>query len=514
MDNSCPPDAQKIQELVQLFAKLNEQGNSIPLRTTCEQLYALAYESDNLEYQAEADYAQGVMCCYTTQHERGLSYFYEAEQKFELLGLKMGLVKTWCGIAIFYNNLKHTTKAFDLYKKALQVLEPLPPSRLLAQLYTNLTGVCVSLGADDLFLYYNNRAITVSESLGIPFGWALGFYNLGHFYSEKKQWDKTNEALQAAIVVAEKYNLAYILPLCFALLGEVAFGQQKPTTAIHFGLKTLEYQSITSDAKENLRVWRLLASAYEQTKDWEKAAHAQKQTIDAYKKMQGIETTNKINELNIQYESKKKEIEIQQAQLAQAQAELKALKSRMNPQFIHQTLAAIQNLIRYERPFEASDYLTEFSFFMRKVLDMSGRAWISLHEELEFLKLYLSLEKLKFGENLEYKLETSGVANKDFSVPALFLQPFVENLLQNLLLADTSEMLGLLFLPETDHLLIRISCKGITTLEKFGDPALAQRILLLNAEHPETIGYETTYPSNRNTSEGHILIRIRQKSRF
>jgi hypothetical protein len=51
-------------------------------------------------------------------------------------------------------------------------------------------------------------------------------------------------------------------------------------------------------------------------------------------------------------------------------------------------------------------------------------------------------------------------------------------------------------------------------LEKFGDPALAQRILLLNAEHPETIGYETTYPSNRNTSEGHILIRIRQKSRF
>jgi tetratricopeptide (TPR) repeat protein len=511
MEHALPPEQQKIQALVQQFAKLNEQGASTALQETCDQLYDLAYLSDNLEFQAEADYAKGVLSYYTSQREQGLQFFYLAEQKFELLALEMGLVKTWCGIAIFYNNLGHAVEAFELYKKALKILEPQPPSRLLAQLYTNLTGVCISLGADALFLDYNNRAIMVSERLGIPFGKALGLYNLGHFYWEKKDWEKTTEALQSSIFVAEKYDYPYILSSSFHLLGLVAFEQNQPYKAINLALKTLEYQTTLNDAKHFLRAWQLLADAYEKIQDWEKATHAQKQAVEAYKKMQGIETTNKINELNIKYESKKKEIEIQHAQLAQAQAELKALKSRMNPHFIHHTLDAIQHLIHHERPFEASDYLSEFSFFMRKVLDMSGRAWISLHEEIEFLRLYLSLEKLRFGTNLEYKLETSGVASKDFSVPALFLQPLVENLLLHRLQPATADVLKLLFLPHPTHLAIRISCRNVINLEHLGDPALAQRILLLNTEHPETITYETAYPSDPNAGEGHILIKIRQQ---
>jgi tetratricopeptide (TPR) repeat protein len=497
-------DGENPAQLIEQFAKQNEQGFTPELEQITQKLTELAYETPNTEWQAEADYAQGVVAYYTSQRESGLRYLYSAAEKFEHLNLQMGLLKTWTGMAILYNILGQPEKSLEIYQKTLLILEAQAPSRLLAQLYTNLTNVCASLKADSLFLDYNNKAINLSDKLNIPFGRALGLYNLGFFYFERQAYEKAKEQFEHSLNVCEKHQIWRVSSTCLGRLGDIALLENQPLKAIHYAQEALLQQKDINDLHQKLLLWELLAAAYEKVEDWKKANHANKQVLATYKEVQGIETTHKINELNIQYESKKKEIEIQQAQLARTQAELKALRSQMNPHFIYNTINAIQGLIYNNQSFEASDYLSEFSFLMRKVLEMSGQEWVSLSEELDFLNLYLSLEKLRFGADFEYELQTNHIAVEDFVVPALFLQPLVENALRHGLLHKAgAKHLSICFTQNTEYLHITITDNGIgrqaaaalnqqkkNKPSSYATSALEQRAFLLNSKEQQTIRYE------------------------
>ena len=111
-----------------------------------------------------------------------------------------------------------------------------------------------------------------------------------------------------------------------------------------------------------------------------------------------------------------------------AELELKALRSQMNPHFIFNSLNSIKLLIQAERKMEASDYLTKFSKMIRNVLHHSDRKIISLTEELEIAKLFLSMEELRFQHKFEYAIEVYDDLDPDMiNVPPLIFQPYLEN---------------------------------------------------------------------------------------
>jgi sensor histidine kinase YesM len=69
-----------------------------------------------------------------------------------------------------------------------------------------------------------------------------------------------------------------------------------------------------------------------------------------------------------------------------------------------------------------------FSQLVRRILEQTGQASISLHEELETLRIYLDLEQLRMGEMLSYTIHVSPEVELELlDVPPLVLQPFVEN---------------------------------------------------------------------------------------
>ncbi len=116
-------------------------------------------------------------------------------------------------------------------------------------------------------------------------------------------------------------------------------------------------------------------------------------------------------------------------------SQLKALRAQMNPHFLYNILNTVQGLVYSNRKTEASELLGNFSDLMRKSLQSSENAYISLREELDILALYLLLEKARFDESFEYELAYPNIQSyMHLKIPSMLIQPFVENAINHGLL--------------------------------------------------------------------------------
>ena len=107
---------------------------------------------------------------------------------------------------------------------------------------------------------------------------------------------------------------------------------------------------------------------------------------------------------------------------------MEALRAQMNPHFISNALNAIDSLVNQNRNKEASYYIIQFSRLCRIILNNSRSESIPLGEELDMLKYFMNLEKLRMDDRLQYQFELDKTLNKDqIAVPPMILQPFVEN---------------------------------------------------------------------------------------
>ena len=129
-----------------------------------------------------------------------------------------------------------------------------------------------------------------------------------------------------------------------------------------------------------------------------------------------------------------------------SEMEMKALRAQMNPHFIFNAINSIQNYIVKKESDTAQDYLAKFARLIRNVLENSKQENISLHDEIETLKLYVELEQLRAPDKFEFRLEiSSDVHPYRVSIPPLLLQPYIENAILHGLM-PLKEKKGLLML--------------------------------------------------------------------
>ncbi|GGI28489.1 ligand-binding sensor domain-containing protein [Pedobacter mendelii] len=108
--------------------------------------------------------------------------------------------------------------------------------------------------------------------------------------------------------------------------------------------------------------------------------------------------------------------------------EQQALQAMMNPHFVFNVMNSIQHYINTQNTSSANKVLTGFARLIRKNLEICTKSYITLEEELEYLNLYLKLEKNRFGEKLSYVINVDKEIDKDETlIPSMLLQPYVEN---------------------------------------------------------------------------------------
>jgi LytS/YehU family sensor histidine kinase len=109
-----------------------------------------------------------------------------------------------------------------------------------------------------------------------------------------------------------------------------------------------------------------------------------------------------------------------------SKAQLNALRRQIEPHFLFNSLNAIAGLVREERNDAAVSMIAGLSHYLRRVMEDSDRQQVPLDEELEFTRLYLDIQKVRFAERLQFRVDVAPEL-LTAAVPSLILQPMVEN---------------------------------------------------------------------------------------
>ncbi|MFT4937023.1 MAG: two-component system LytT family sensor kinase [Paraglaciecola sp.] len=162
------------------------------------------------------------------------------------------------------------------------------------------------------------------------------------------------------------------------------------------------------------------------------------------------------------------------------ESQLQTLKMQINPHFLFNTLNVISVLVMKSEKEQATEMINRLSNFFRNSLDDKDQQWVPLQKELLHVEQYLAIEQVRFGDKI------SIVNNYDdeamlIAVPAMLLQPLVENAMQHGL--EEKEGKGQLTLTcriENEYLVILIADDGAGC--NFDDPHFKEGIGLTNVK--------------------------------
>jgi LytS/YehU family sensor histidine kinase len=138
------------------------------------------------------------------------------------------------------------------------------------------------------------------------------------------------------------------------------------------------------------------------------------------------------------------------------------LRSQMNPHFVFNLLNSIKQYIIANEKKNAVHYLNKFAKLIRKILDASRVKVVSLNDELETMDLYMSIENIRFSNEINFEVFVEEDINLDqIKIPSLVLQPFLENGLwhglsskkgqKNIKISVTSTQKGFVAIAITDN---------------------------------------------------------------
>jgi hypothetical protein len=208
--------------------------------------------------------------------------------------------------------------------------------------------------------------------------------------------------------------------------------------------------------------------------------------------------------------------ESQQKRIAMLQ--LKTLQSNFNPHFIYNSMSLIQSLIIGSETKKAIEVTAKLAKLNRSFLSNSNKELIMLKEELDFIKEYVAMEKMRFESDTNFPFQikvNSEVHLTDWLIPPLILQPIVENAIKHgvLVAKNSAEIIIDIQLLNPNTLSIDIINTQVTQSKKrsagmgMGTQLVADRLAIFNELYPNQFTAKFASGLNDN-KEFHANIRI------
>ena len=175
--------------------------------------------------------------------------------------------------------------------------------------------------------------------------------------------------------------------------------------------------------------------------------------------------------------------------------ENKFLRFQLDPHFLSNALVSIQRFMLDNNTQQASSYLSKFSKLMRQLLEYSREEYITIEEEIDLLRNYLDIQKLRLKDKFEYEIQVDPkLAIGDSRIPPMFAQPFVENAIEHGIGNRENGKISISFSEKDNQLFLEIQDDGAGIGESLtadhkslSTTIIKERIALLNKSNKKPI---------------------------
>ncbi len=424
--------------------------------------------------------AEGVAACHNGlgnlairqgNYDVALEHYFSESHYYEDIGDERGIAVAYQNIGGVHYRQGQFEQAEDYIQKSLKMKEALGDS---ASLVPTLNALSVVLSAKKDYqraLAIQFRTLALSRRFSDPFQTANLINNIGVQYHYLNQLDSAQFYYQQALDIYKGIDEKQEMSLLYLNLGELQTLQGNGEAAIVYYDSSLAISTRIGGKEFEAHAYRGLSLAHEVEGEYQQALAWLVKHHALSDSLRGERMQSTINELEEKYQAEQKDKEIAELKKKEAEAtvaenekkvllilivagavllvlgmlfwvtrnrakekqrrielEQKALRSQMNPHFIFNSLGAIQSMYMSGETDLANNYLGDFGKLMRKILDNSGKETISIQEELEMLRLYLTLEKERSGGRIEYEFKVDERLDRmGTQIPPMVIQPFVEN---------------------------------------------------------------------------------------
>jgi tetratricopeptide (TPR) repeat protein len=398
------------------------------------------------------------------------SYF-DALELWEAKKDTSGLAIAYGSIALMYFYQEEYDKALEFNLRKLPVSERSGDLWETSKTLNNIAQIYTAQNQLDSSLHYLRKSLLLNEKMNYPAGVAGAYHNIASTFSLKGEPDSALYYISLSIQLAEKINDPE-LPNYLITLGRVQRRMENYDNALANTLRAYDMAVEQNEAITIAAAAGLLSSLYGETGrkdiayDYLREYHALNDSIsnnEFLKKVTRLEIQNEYDrkqeaaEFEHRQELLMRENKIKQqnlyvkgliilivlllvismfyirntrlrARYERIDLEQRLLRAQMNPHFIFNSLCAIQDLILAGEPAKANTFLVKIASLMRNILENSREEFIPLEKELETLRLYLDVQKLRFESGFDYEFSVdNSIDTENISVPPMLAQPCLEN---------------------------------------------------------------------------------------
>lgn len=162
---------------------------------------------------------------------------------------------------------------------------------------------------------------------------------------------------------------------------------------------------------------------------------------------------------NMNAKLREKNINLLKLNQMKTEAELATLQSKINPHFLYNSLNAIASLI-HEDPDKAERMTIQLSKLFRYSINQNQESLVTVQEEMEIVSTYLDIERVRFGDRIDFVIEVNEELSND-KIPRFLIQPLVENALKHGLKNVADHALLHIEIKKTDKIIIAVIDNGI-----------------------------------------------------
>lgn len=446
---------QKAIELHKTSFELAEKGNDLELQVVALNMIGVAYRRMDLVKPA-LDY-----------HTQALDLANSTLSKSPQLEASIAVSQN--SIGNIYLALKRYDLAIKQFEKSLKIEEKLNQKLGLAINYHNIGYAQEAMGNFETAMENYQRSLMFNNDIGSDIGRVICYNSIGSLdiklgrYIEAKEI--INQALTKAIEIGDQF---YIAAACVNL-GWAELELNNLTESETHLKKALEISQTYNLTSSSVEANKKLSDLYNTQGKFQQALFHYKTGIELEDTITNERNFQYVNDIVLEYENEVKNKQIQlladkneeliknqklyvlvifsivllaiiliafnrNQQLRQDKQiltlEQDMLRNQMNPHFIFNSLNSIKLYIINNDKEKAVYYLNKFAKLIRKILVANTEKHISLEDELETMKLYLSIENLRFSNQIDFSIHVDSYINtSSIKVPSLILQPFLENAL-------------------------------------------------------------------------------------